>query len=72
MQVAWDEPSLLTLYENTTTTASLASNSTIVTVADANVWTYLVIEEPSINVPHPIHLHGSYPFGFFCFICWSN
>lgn len=54
MQVYWDNPSLLQLWNNQT---SFTNTSGVVTLPKANKWSYVVIETTNA-VPHPIHLHG--------------
>lgn len=54
MQVEWDNPTLLQIWNNDT---SFTSSSGVVELPRANEWSYVVIET-SLTVPHPIHLHG--------------
>lgn len=58
MQVEWDNPTLLQIWNNDT---SFTNSSGVVELPRANEWAYVVIET-SLSVPHPIHLHGH---GFF-------
>ncbi|KAJ5390573.1 Multicopper oxidase type 3 [Penicillium cataractarum] len=54
MQVEWDNPTLLQIWNNDT---SFTNSSGVVELPRANEWSYVVIET-SLTVPHPIHLHG--------------
>lgn len=54
MQVYWDNPTLLQIYNNDTT---FTNYSGVVELPEANEWCYVVIET-SLTIPHPIHLHG--------------
>ncbi|OOQ81990.1 putative multicopper oxidase protein [Penicillium brasilianum] len=54
MQVEWDNPTLLQIWNNDT---SFTNSSGVVELPRANEWAYVVIET-SLSVPHPIHLHG--------------
>ncbi|GLI73220.1 hypothetical protein PoHVEF18_001434 [Penicillium ochrochloron] len=54
MQIEWDNPTLLQIWNNDT---SFTNSSGVVELPRANEWSYVVIET-SLTVPHPIHLHG--------------
>ncbi|KAJ5213423.1 hypothetical protein N7449_000592 [Penicillium cf. viridicatum] len=54
MQVYWDNPTLLQIWNNDT---SFTTESGVVVLPRANEWSYVVIET-TLTVPHPIHLHG--------------
>jgi FtsP/CotA-like multicopper oxidase with cupredoxin domain len=54
MQVYWDNPTLLQIWNNDT---SFTNTSGVVHLPRANEWSYVVIET-TLTVPHPIHLHG--------------
>lgn len=54
MQVYWDNPTLLQIWNNDT---SFTNTSGVVHLPRANEWSYVVIET-TLAVPHPIHLHG--------------
>jgi FtsP/CotA-like multicopper oxidase with cupredoxin domain len=54
MDVEWESPTLLQVYNNNT---SFTSSSGVVELPNANEWAYVIIET-TLPVPHPIHLHG--------------
>ena len=54
MVVDWENPTLLQVYESTT---SFDTSNAVIEIADADVWVYVVIAT-TFAVPHPIHLHG--------------
>lgn len=54
MEVYWDTPTLLQIYNNNTT---FTNSSGVIELPDANEWSYVIIET-TLTVPHPIHLHG--------------
>ncbi|CAI7588021.1 unnamed protein product [Penicillium palitans] len=54
MQIYWDNPTLLQVWNNDT---SFTTESGVVVLPRANQWSYVVIET-ALTVPHPIHLHG--------------
>lgn len=54
MEVDWEDPSLLQIYEGNTT---WNTSDNVVSLDAEDKWAYLVIET-SVAVPHPIHLHG--------------
>ncbi|KAH6658450.1 multicopper oxidase [Truncatella angustata] len=54
MVVEWSDPTLLQVYDNTT---SFDTSNAVIELPDADVWVYLVIAT-TFTVPHPIHLHG--------------
>ncbi|KAJ5388161.1 Multicopper oxidase type 3 [Penicillium cosmopolitanum] len=54
MQVYWDNPTLLQIWNNNT---SFTNTSGVVHLPRADEWSYVVIET-TLAVPHPIHLHG--------------
>ncbi|CAI7601011.1 unnamed protein product [Penicillium pancosmium] len=54
MQVYWDNPTLLQIWNNDT---SFTNTSGVVHLPRADEWSYVVIET-TLTVPHPIHLHG--------------
>jgi FtsP/CotA-like multicopper oxidase with cupredoxin domain len=56
MQVLWEDPTLLQLY-NSATTPNFTDSSGVIELPRANEWVYLMINT-SIPVAHPIHLHG--------------
>jgi len=52
--VTWNEPTLLQVYDNTT---SFSNSSHVIELSTADEWVYIVITTTQA-VPHPIHLHG--------------
>jgi len=54
MDVEWEEPTLLQLFNNATT---FQTSSNVLVLSDVNKWAYLIIES-ALPIPHPIHLHG--------------
>lgn len=54
MQVYWDNPTLLQVWNNDTT---FTEESGVIVLPTADKWSYVVIET-TLAVPHPIHLHG--------------
>lgn len=54
MLVEWANPSLLQIYNGTTT---WETDDAVVTLDSEDAWAYVVIET-TMTVPHPIHLHG--------------
>lgn len=54
MQVAWENPTLLQVWNEAT---NFSSSSGVIEVPNTNEWVYLLINT-SIPVAHPIHLHG--------------
>jgi FtsP/CotA-like multicopper oxidase with cupredoxin domain len=54
MQVEWNDPSLLQIYNNAT---HWNSSENIIELLQANAWVFLVIQNTN-SVAHPIHLHG--------------
>ncbi|KAJ5390737.1 CAZyme family AA1 [Penicillium cataractarum] len=54
MQVAWEDPTLLQIYNDAT---NFSASSGVIQVPNPNEWVYLFINT-SIPVAHPIHLHG--------------
>ena len=56
MEVEWNDPTLLQIYEGDTT---YSNQSGVFQLPTANVWTYVVIETTDA-ITHPIHLHGNF------------
>ncbi|KAJ5322153.1 Multicopper oxidase [Penicillium brevicompactum] len=56
MQVLWEDPTLLQLY-NSASTPNFTASSGVIELPHAHEWVYLMINT-SIPVAHPIHLHG--------------
>lgn len=54
MEVEWDDPSLLQIYNNA---SSWTNTSGVIELTTADEWAYVIIETDNA-VPHPIHLHG--------------
>lgn len=54
MQVEWNDPSLLQIYNNAT---HWNSSENVIELPQANAWVFLVIQNTN-SVTHPIHLHG--------------
>ncbi|KAL9618623.1 MAG: hypothetical protein Q9160_006664 [Pyrenula sp. 1 TL-2023] len=54
MIVAWNDPTLQQVLDNTTT---FDTSNAVIQLADADEWAYFVIQTNQ-TVPHPIHLHG--------------
>ncbi|KAH8697449.1 Cupredoxin [Talaromyces proteolyticus] len=54
MQVYWDNPTLLQIWNNDT---SFTNYSGVIELPKRNEWSYVVIET-ALSLPHPIHLHG--------------
>lgn len=54
MQVDWQDPSLMQAYKKESNWSSVAG---VIELDEANDWAYILVES-SLNVPHPIHLHG--------------
>jgi hypothetical protein len=54
MQVFWEDPTLLQVFNNQT---DYSASSGLIKLPNANEWVYLMINT-SIPVTHPIHLHG--------------
>jgi FtsP/CotA-like multicopper oxidase with cupredoxin domain len=54
MQVEWNDPSLLQIYNNAT---HWNTSDSVIELQQANTWVFFVIENTN-DVPHPIHLHG--------------
>lgn len=54
--VAWEEPTLLDVYNNAT--SEFASTANKIDLPNAGEWVYLLITEALLPVAHPIHLHG--------------
>lgn len=54
MEVEWDDPTLLQVYNNDTT---FTNTSGVIELPTADEWAYVIIET-TMPVPHPIHLHG--------------
>ena len=57
MVVSWSDPSLLSI-ENNQSSSTWVNTSNAISLAGVNEWYYFIIEEPGLNVAHPIHLHG--------------
>lgn len=53
-QVTWEDPTLLSIYNNETT---WSSSEGVIQLDEADQWAYLIIQTDNA-VPHPIHLHG--------------
>ncbi|KXG51018.1 Multicopper oxidase, type 3 [Penicillium griseofulvum] len=56
MQVFWENPTLLQLF-NSETTPNFTRSSGVIELQRPNEWAYLMINT-SLPVAHPIHLHG--------------
>lgn len=56
MQVLWEDPTLLQLYQNENT-PNFTNSSGVIELPRAHEWVYLMINT-SMPVAHPIHLHG--------------
>lgn len=56
MQVLWEEPTLLQLFNNENT-PNFTASSGVIELPRANEWVYLMINT-SFPISHPIHLHG--------------
>ncbi|CAG7948550.1 unnamed protein product [Penicillium nalgiovense] len=56
MQVLWEDPTLLQLFNNKNT-PNFTASSGVIELPRANEWVYLMINT-SFPVSHPIHLHG--------------
>lgn len=54
LEVDWEDPSLLQIWNNET---AWNTSDNVVTLDTADEWAYLIIET-TVAVPHPIHLHG--------------
>lgn len=54
MEVQWDDPTLLQVYNND---SSWNASEVVIDLATADEWVYFVISS-TLAVPHPIHLHG--------------
>ena len=54
MQVYWDDPTLLQIYNNET---SFTEYSGVIELPEADEWSYVIVQT-TLAVPHPIHLHG--------------
>lgn len=58
MEVDWEDPTLLQIYNGNTT---YATDDAVVSLSSEDAWAYVIIST-TLAVPHPIHLHG---FDFF-------
>lgn len=56
MQVLWEDPTLLQLF-NSASTPDFSNSSGVIELPRADEWVYLMINT-SIPVAHPVHLHG--------------
>ncbi|KAI3112891.1 CAZyme family AA1 [Penicillium roqueforti] len=56
MQVLWEDPTLLQLFNNENT-PNFTESSGVIELPRANEWVYLMINT-SFPVTHPIHMHG--------------
>ncbi|KAL9106234.1 MAG: hypothetical protein Q9227_008702 [Pyrenula ochraceoflavens] len=55
--VQWADPSL-SLIENNQSSSTWTNTSNVISLTEVDEWYYFIIEEPNLNVYHPIHLHG--------------
>jgi hypothetical protein len=56
LQVVWEDPTLLQLF-NSSTTPNFTASSGVIELPRAHEWVYLMINT-SMPVAHPVHLHG--------------
>lgn len=54
MQVDWENPTLLQVYNDET---NWSSTEGVIEIDEANQWVYILVQS-SLPVPHPMHLHG--------------
>ena len=54
--VDWNNPAVLNVYNNNT--LAIKAQKNLIELPKRDEWFYLLITEPGLPVPHPIHLHG--------------